>query len=340
MAENLTEPVPLVPPTDRPAMADPLLVQELVAAKRAGVVRLSWLAAWVVGAVVLHLALDSPFTDATLLVYALPLLFLVGFTINGVARLCGVWRHRRRLGTGAWRWIPPERLRWRGRTVAFDLAEGEQGQVRLYSNGLAELSRRHGVWVISGERGGVWLRSAGSTVRQRVYVGEREFPGEPGEPDSPPAGWKSYIVLTFIVILVELGLLWLALGDPVQAFREQPAPVIVVALAVASILASIPTTLEASRWREPEQWHEVPVSVTGTGFRRPWSNQYSVRGIGTLPDGTTVPVHVLYAHMDMVAIFSATGKLWVADPPAPSSKSVTGLPHGLPVRSRVWFGAP
>ena len=49
MPENLTEPVPLLPPTDRPAIEDPLLLQELAAEKRAGVVRLWWLAAWVAG---------------------------------------------------------------------------------------------------------------------------------------------------------------------------------------------------------------------------------------------------------------------------------------------------
>jgi hypothetical protein len=329
----------MVPPTDRPAMEDPLLIQELAAEKRAGVVRLVWVAVWVVGAVVLHLVLDSPFTGATLLVYTLPLLVVVGSMINAIAKLSVVRRHRRRLGTGVWRWIPPERLRLRGRTVAFDLDEGKQGQVRLFSNGVAELSRRYGVWVIPDQRGGVWMRTAGSTLRQPVVVGEEEFPGEPGEPDGKLVGWMSHTVFILTVLLVELGLLWLALDDPVQAFREQPATVIVLALIAADILYGIPAVVKANRWRELEQWHEVPISVTGIGFRRPWSIRYTVRGTGTLPNGTTVPVQVPDTQMDMVASISATGKLWVADPPTPSSKSITGLP-GSPARSHVWFGEP
>jgi hypothetical protein len=207
------------------------------------------------------------------------------------------------------------------------------------ANGEAGLSRRYGVWVIRDQRGGAWMRTAGSTLRLPVVVGEEELPGEPGEPDGKPAGWKSIAVFTLTVLLVELGLLWLALDDPVQAFREQPATVIVLALIAASILYGMPATVKAFRWREPEHWHEVPISVTGIGFRRPWSTGYTVRGTGTLPDGTTVPVQIPDTHMDMVASISTTGKLWVADPPAPSSKSITGLP-GLLVRSHVWFGEP
>jgi hypothetical protein len=339
MPENSTEPLPMVPPTDRPAMEDPLLIQELAAEKRAGVVLLMWVAACVVGVVVLHLVLDSPFTGATLLIYALPLLVIAGSMINAIAKLSVVRRHHRRLGTGVWRWIPPERLRFRGRTVAFDLDGGKQGQGRLFSNGVAELSRRYGVWVIPDQRGGVWMRTAGSTLRLQVFVGEQELPGEHGEPDGKRVGWMAPTVFSLAVLLIELGLLWLALDGPVQAFGEQPATVIVLALLAADTLYGIPAAVKANRRREPEQWHEVPISVTGIGFRRPWSTRYTVHGTGTLPNGTTVPVQLPDTHMGIVASISATGKLWVADPPTPSSKSITGLP-GLLVGSHVWFGEP
>jgi hypothetical protein len=111
----------VVPPTDRPAVEDPLLIQEFAAEKRAGVMRLVWVAMWVVGAIVLHLVLDSPFTGATLLVYALPLLAVTGYVINAFAKLSVERRHRRRLGTGA---------RQCQREVAGDRDEGGVALVR------------------------------------------------------------------------------------------------------------------------------------------------------------------------------------------------------------------
>nr|CTQ89683.1 hypothetical protein [Kibdelosporangium sp. MJ126-NF4] len=329
----------VTPPTDRPAVEDPLLIQELAAKKRAGLVWLVWVAVWVVGAAVLHLVLASPFTGETLLVYALPLLIMVGVAINAIAKQSVVRRCRRKLGTGVWRWIAPERLRFRGRTVVFDLDDGKQAQVRLFTNGSADITRHHGLWMITDRLGNVEVRTAGSTMRLPVFTGEKELPGGPGEPDGTLSGWKSDVVWILAPALVEAVLLWLTLGGPVEAFRHQPATVIVVALFIASMLQGLPKVMAANRQRETKQWHEIPISVTDIGYRRPWSILHTVRGTSTLPDGTTVAVEIPHAHMDLVASISTTAKLWVADPPQPSTKSITGLP-GESARGPIWFGKP
>ncbi|ONI87048.1 hypothetical protein ALI144C_10475 [Actinosynnema sp. ALI-1.44] len=326
----------MVPPTDRPAVEEPLLVQELAVEKRAGAVALVWQAVWVVGVIALHLVLASPFTGATLLVYALPLLLLVGVVIMSIARQSAMRRLRRKLGTRAWQWIAPERLRFRGRTVIFDLDDGTPAQVRLFTNASADLSRQHGMWMITDHRGQVHVRTAGSTMRLPVYTGEDDLHGEPGEPD-PTHSNHALATITILVPLVVVGLLWLGLGDPVDAYRQQPATVIVVALIVLNFLAGLPKVVAAYRRTEPAQWHEIPISITGIGYHRPWSTGQTVHGTSTLPDGTTVDVRIPDVHMDLVASMNTTAKLWVADPPKPSTKSVTGLP-GDPARAHVWFG--
>nr|CTQ90705.1 hypothetical protein [Kibdelosporangium sp. MJ126-NF4] len=163
------------------------MIQELAAKKRAGLVWLVWVAVWVVGAAVLHLVLASPFTGETLLVYALPLLIMVGVAVNAIAKQSVVRRCRRKLGTGVWRWIAPERLRFRGRTVVFDLDDGKQAQVRLSTNGSADITRHHGLWMITDRLGNVEVRTAGSTMRRPVFTGEKELPGGPSEPDGTRA---------------------------------------------------------------------------------------------------------------------------------------------------------